>query len=459
MKRIARLLAALVAACFGASVPALAQTGASISVGNFGRQTALVIEGNQTFTTEQIRRGLTLHLDYHLAAHPAAPLAEYTTELERQISRGYHRAGFPAVTVKAAADTNAHRVIVRVNEGPRYRCGDILLSGVPAMTNEVVRRKITQVMAEFEDLSAFLTNVMRGNLRGYVEAVAWRPGEHAPCDDVFSELVTNRVQEALTSLGVYQPRFTARIVPDSVRKLADLKIEFADEGCKGTIAEIEVSGLFTNTRAQLLAYLKLKPGMELQANLVAATSNQLWLSARFFRHDVSLVPLPSPGQFKLVFDLDEVREAPPLDQAFSPKEAALLKFRDWLAGWETRTEDFVISANVTNLPSPGSVDLVLSPLGTALAVREAPSNGPVRLQYALVASQELIGLYSAWRQSKFTMPRASARGHVLLRFRPASPKSYGQGTVSYLIMMGLSHSQPFRLELELQPPFTPNHVV
>ena len=447
MKRIVQLLALVGFASFGAPVPALAEPGAPIAVGDLGRPSALVIQGNQSFTSEQILAGLKLRLDFHVAAHPAAPLADFLATLKRQIGRGYLRAGFPSVQVQATVEADRHHIVVQVQEGPRYGCGEILLCGLPSMTNDVVRHKIAQEMARLEDITILLTNLTRTN----VDAVAWIAGKPAPFDVAFSELLTNRVQEALTALGCFQPRFTTRIVPDSARRLADLKIEFTDEGIKGTISEIEVSGLHTNTRPQLLDYLELKPGMELSATLVTATSNQLWLSGRFFRHDVSLVPLPSPGQFKLALDLEEVREASPLDQEFSPEEKALLRFRDWLAGWEARADDLVISANFTNLSSRGSMDLVVSPSGTALAVREASSDDPARLQYALVASKELIGLYSVWRQCKFEMPRSTAGGHVLLRFRPASPESYGNGDISFQILLGLRHSQPFRLELELQP--------
>jgi tetratricopeptide (TPR) repeat protein len=440
MKRTVQLLTLIAAGCFGASVQA--QAGASMTVGDFGSQSALMIDGNQTFTTEQILRGLTSHLDYHIAAHPAAPLAEYTTELGRQISRGYQRAGFPSVQVNATAETNTHRLVVHVTEGPRYRCGEILLSGVPAMTNEVVRRKIADVIGGLANGS---------NPQTDQDSTVWLPGQPAPLDGVFYKTLTNQVQEALTALNYYQPKVSVQIVPDTARKLADLKIEFADEGFKGTVAEFQISGLQTNSRAQLLDYLKLKPGMALEAKLVTSISNQLWLSARFFRHDVVMLPLPSSGQFKLRLDLEEVREAPPLNRDFSPEEKAVLKFRDWLAGWETQPEDLVVTVSPTGSSLRGRADLILSPSGTALAIRNVLKNGPASLLYGFVASRELIGLYSVERQSKFTMPRINERGYVLLSGRPSSPKSYGQGAVNFQIMMGLPQSQPFRLEMELRP--------
>jgi TPR repeat protein len=433
------LILILLAAGRGLCVGADAAAAPTTQVGDYGHISALGIEGNLAFTKTQIVNALTFNIDYHLAAHPLAPLADYTAWLERKIMLGYRRAGFPSVTVKAAAETNMNRVVVRINEGPRYQCGDILLSGVKTMTNEVVRQKITDVLAGFETGSTGSpTNL---------DLTVWAKNNPAPLDEFFQQSLVQRVQEALSSLDYYQVKVSAGVVPDPVRRLADLKIEIIDEGIKGTIAEIEVSGLYTNTRAQLLDYLKLTPGIELHAKLLTTISNQLWNSARFFRQDMSLAQLPSPGQFKLTLDFDEVPDAPPLNVEFSEKEKAVLKSRDWMAAWEGRSEDFVFSLQFSNLVLIGQADFVVSPSGFAAAAYDSSSN----LVYGAVFSQKLIGLYSAWRQSKFTVPRTKNRGYVLLKVRPESPKSYGQGDVKTIVNLNVANPQPFGLEMDLQP--------
>src|SRR5215475_8280925 len=62
---------------FGAEALAAAAP-ATQQVGDYGRVSALEIEGNQAFTKNQILNALTFNMDYHLAAHPLAPLADYT---------------------------------------------------------------------------------------------------------------------------------------------------------------------------------------------------------------------------------------------------------------------------------------------------------------------------------------------------------------------------------------------
>src|SRR6185436_3244819 len=173
----------------------------------------------------------------------------------------------------------------------------------------------------------------------------------------------------------------------------------------------------------------------IQENVVATISNRLWQSARFFRQDVTLVPLPQVGRHRLTLDLDEVREAPPLHQELSDKERALLRFREWLAGWEKRPEDFVISLGMTNSLLRYHADITLSPSGFALAVHD-DSHRPPKLHYAVVASDKLAGFYSVWRGSKFTMQRTSRSAQVSLRLRPPSPRSYGNGAVQLAMILG-----------------------
>ena len=62
--------------CSGAEPAPSAKPPAPQLVGDYGRKEALVIEGNGSFTKDQILSGMTFLLDYHLAAHPDAPLAD-----------------------------------------------------------------------------------------------------------------------------------------------------------------------------------------------------------------------------------------------------------------------------------------------------------------------------------------------------------------------------------------------
>jgi hypothetical protein len=237
----------------GADLSSVTKTPAAPLVGDLGRKEALLLEGNKTFTREQILEALRWHLEFQIASHRLAPLSDYIAVLERKIVLGYQRAGFPEVTAKATGDVKAGRILLRVSEGPRYRCGDVLLSGFKTMTNEVVRQKIMDAIRGIEPgQSAQQTNL---------NSTLWNRNRPVPFDDLSRGQLTTLIQGALEELDYYQPAVNFRIAPDPAHHLADLKIEIADEGIKGTIEEFEVTGLRTNTQPQLLEYLKLKRGI------------------------------------------------------------------------------------------------------------------------------------------------------------------------------------------------------
>src|ERR1051325_8935768 len=83
----------------GAENPSVDARTAAALVGDLGQRQALRIEGNKMFTKEQILDGLVWHIDYHIAAHPAAPLQSYIRQLEQKIGLGYQHAGFPEASV------------------------------------------------------------------------------------------------------------------------------------------------------------------------------------------------------------------------------------------------------------------------------------------------------------------------------------------------------------------------
>src|SRR5262249_2888507 len=149
--------------------------------------------------------------------------------------------------------------------------------------------------------------------------------------------------------------------------------------------------------------LKLKPGLALPPHLTTEVATQLWRSARFVHHDVTLQELPETGKFKLELDLEELRGAPSLAQELSPEAKAMLKFREWLEDWSKGQEDLSGSIETT-LPGQGvHVDLALSAQGFAIAGRSKADPGQSQSGYALVASKQLAGFYSLWRREKYAV--------------------------------------------------------
>ena len=379
------------------SMAAAAETGDALAgarVGSLGSPEALVFEGNRSYSRNQILKGLSAKIDFHLAAHPAAPLDAYATALERMVVLGYRHGGFPDATAQVSLPTNGSPLRLTVNEGSRYRCGEVLLAGSPAMTNEAVRKAIVLRLSGIEPATG-TTNK---------DDLLWKSGEWAPLDDYTQSRLEETVRVALEDLSHFQPKFTVEPITDAKRMVADLEVTIDEEGVRGTLAEVEMTGLRTNTRAEVLDYLKLKPGLPLPPHLATEVATQLWRSARFVHHDVTLQELPETGKFKLELDLEELRGAPSLGQELSPEARAMLKFREWLEDWSKGQEDLSGSIE-TSLPGQGvHVDLALSAEGFAIAGRSKADRGQSQLGYALVASKQRAGFYSLWRREKYSVP-------------------------------------------------------
>jgi TPR repeat protein len=411
-------------------------------VGDLGRREAIVVEGNRSFTKEQILDGMLWHIDYYVAAHPDAPLAAYVLLLERKIALGYQHSGFPEVTVKTTANPNTRQIIARVTEGPRYRCGELILSGTKTMTNAMVRQKLLDRLGGLEP----------GNTTN-LSGAAWIRNKSAPFDEFSQAQLAATIGKALEELDYYQPKINVRIATEPGRELAELHVEIVDEGVKGTIGEIEITGLRTNTRQQVLEYLKLKPGMELRASMVGSVSNQLMNSARFLYHAVGLRPQTEPGKFKLELELEELREAAPLNQEFPPETKALLKFREWLLDREKQAEDIVLSTSMSNNWLRLEVEAALSAAGIVLAGRIGLSNQPPELKYAFVASKEQVGFYSPWRKSKYVF---QPKGKELSGFVRVTPNLTPGDKHKHQFSVGGGVNSnkggpPFRVDIELHP--------
>ena len=415
-----------------------------VLVGELGRPQALVFQGNQTFPKQVILDGLIYHMDYQAAAHPAAPLADYTAMLERKLRLGYLRCGFPEATVQTSLDTHAQQIRVQVQEGPRFRCGEILVTGHKTMTNEAVRRLVRRAASGLDVVSGQPTNA---------EGTLWVSGQPVPFDEFARVKLAATIQEALAELNAYLPEVQTRVVRAPNRPVADLVVEIKDAGIKGVLAEIEIEGSRHHSRRQLLDYLELQPGQAFQAQMPTTLSNRLWQSARFLKHEVTLARLPEPGRFKLQLLLEDLDEAPPLAQALSPEETTMLRFRDWLERWEKEGQDLVCSLNATSTWFKGNVELVLSPSGLAVAARTPGADGAPRLAWAAVGAAKSAAWYSPWRQRKLVGTQPGGHLQAFLRILPLTEPTRNQ---RFNLSMGAGFSAkdqagPFHLELQLAP--------
>lgn len=388
-----------------ADPPAADPSPASATVGRLSQASSLVLEGNQKFSKEKILEGLAMHLDYHVAAHRLAPRRAFLVMLEEKVVAGYRRAGFPDATAKASVNEQAGQVVLRIVEGARFQCGEVILSGLASMTNQTIRQKIVDRLSGVEVAGQRWDQPF------------WSPGKPAAFGDQSQQSIHRTVLEALVDLNYYQPTCTVRLVPDPARGLADLQIAITDEGIKGNIVEFKVNGLRKNTPAQVLEFLKLQEGMAMRANLAQSVSNQLRQTGRFLHHEVVVRPQTEVGKFKVELELEEHPQASPLSQPPSPAEDAMLKFGAWLQNLDRHVEDLAMELEFRRSAMPLKLEAALSASGIAVVARSTSNTTPA-LRYAITASEHTLGFFAPWRGRKYVVNDFNLAFRILAKVEP-----------------------------------------
>jgi ankyrin repeat protein len=377
-------------------------------VGELGDHARIVFEGAETFARKALIKGLMENADFLLASHPAAPFDAYLDILEQMVFTGYQHAGFSSAKVSTSFDTETQRIVVKVVEGRRYMAGPIKVTGAETVPAGTLIRRLTESYPAPED-TIQLTGLKNTNtgLQGagfeYIDSTGkqvtpqppvWLSGEPVSFDASSVKDISFRISNTLADLGYYFPNMNVEVVPNAVGQTAELQIEILEEGPKAVIESIDVIGNIKNSREDVIDYLGLEPGMLFNRDLKTKTDMLLWNSARFFDYQITPERLDAEdSRIKLSIDLTEHEPAPPISENFSAEENALLKLRLWLAGAQSRNDDFVIDMGDL-LTETGILQLILSNNGAMAQVTETGPSGNAYVAHAIVLSTDYFGIFS-----------------------------------------------------------------
>ena len=436
-------------------------------VGEFYDLQRFVFEGDKTFSAEALRQALKDTIDFFEISNPLAPRDAYLEAIERKLLLGYQHTGFPEARIEARHDAKADQIVVTVAEGPRYVCGGVKVTGAtnvpavaiiePLIPSQVTTQSVQQAFA-FKD-KAPATNPLTEGTSDESEPpdAPWVKGEPAP----FSNLDLKQMRESVTTVlrehGFLFPKANVSVVPDKTARTAELHVEVLEEGPRGVVGQIEITGNKKNTTEAVLRYLELKPGMELPSQLVARIEDRLWRAARFLSYKVSLGSPDSGGGVPLQIQVAEYDEAPPLEQAFSRTEQAMLKLREWLSKLDESREEMIVTLSGLPAPAPEG-EFVLSPRnGVALLAKDASRQTADRDEYAMVLKSGLAGFYSSVGGRKLLIPCTKQQLKVFLKVTSKVAEA-NEGPFNLAAGAGFAQlkekgpgSSPYRFELALPP--------
>jgi hypothetical protein len=136
-------------------------------------------------------------MEFLSAAHPAAPLAEYAPALERMIRSGYLRQGFAEVQVNANVEADKSRVRVTINEGRRFKTGQIRFIGVKGRNDAQLEKRLRDA------LTSPGASVIRGSTLT-LGKVLWKKEDYAPFDEGATAEMKERILAELAELNYYK---------------------------------------------------------------------------------------------------------------------------------------------------------------------------------------------------------------------------------------------------------------
>lgn len=377
----------------------------------------LVFAGIRTYEAADIRQALSEDIDVQVAGDARRPLAEYLKAVEEAVVAGYLYDGFETPQATATLDTKRRRIVVTVDEGPRFRCGAVVIEGLDDKAlAKALRNSLTEPWPDLDSvaienaLSDGTSRVVLEDATGHPKkplARVWRPGKTAEFNDQSQQARDKRIGRFFRAEGRPATEFDSHIETDGESGEAKLIVRIAKLGRKAAVEDISVVGGDAGLREHVEKLLGIDPGSEYSERLRSLWERRLWESGRF----VSAQVLP------LTFDKDRNRsapvlhvgvvehpKAPPLGHPLTPAEDALLKLRSWLYRWSAGNTGEDLVCEVLIDPSKGKAPetfptirgrLVIAPRqGEALSLDVTGPNGRPRFAQNVVAAAGEIILHS-----------------------------------------------------------------
>ena len=181
--------------------------------------------------------------------------------IQKMVLTGYQSNGFPDAQVTVRFDRNTREIVVEVTEGPRYLAGGVLVAGAETIPVDALTRRLTQpfpgdvatVSMPSLDEPLARTKYLDSTGREVVpQEPIWKKGEPVSFAEPSRKWLAARIAGSFHDFGFFFPKVEVDVVPDRESGTAELLVEILDEGPKGIIDAIDVTGNEKNTREEIL---------------------------------------------------------------------------------------------------------------------------------------------------------------------------------------------------------------
>lgn len=434
-------------------------------VGELNEVKHIAIGGAKTFSAESLLNGVRATPDFLEISDPFAPLDAFVEALQRKLQLGYQHHGFPRAMISARLHTQPARIVLTVDEGPRYFCAGVSISGLTNMPARAILERLTLTNApapaprsilQFNDTPpSSAPSGQSGSSRSEQSEALWAKADPARFSDFDLHQIKEQIADTMRNHGFLFPRIETTAVPDPTSHTAELRVDVLEEGPRAVVGSIEFSGNRKNSRDALLRYLDLKPGMELTSQTISNIEERMWRSARFLSNSVFTGSPDASERVPLRIEVAEYDPAPQVDEPFSRADQAMLKMREWLSKLGEGRDEAVLTWS--GVPKPSShYELILSPQGgLAVLAGDTSPDSPSKALEGAVLKPTLAVFCSQARAAKLTIPHLS---EGLLLSAAVGSKAAETNETPFDITIGAGYTPPqedseqhFRIALAVPP--------
>jgi hypothetical protein len=373
-------------------------------------------EGCVKYTPTALERSLSWNLEYQIVKATAPP-DQRLEVIRRLLKAGYLRDGYAEADVRGRLDGRTN-IVVSINEGQRYLCGDLVVTGslhevsstalrgllLPASGGVAGTNRSDQHAGSAFDRLAGRTNAPNDSTA--MTLVGWTPERGAPFDPWAQRQLRAAVSNAFAELGHFFCDFDLRLQKRLAEGRADLVVDVKSEGPPLVIGALEVTGAVTNRPEDVIQFTGLTPGMNITRSLVAEKERSLRQSARLIAGRIVPSSPDAGGRSRVTIRIAEAPGMPPLTQDLSDVAQSCLRIGDWMEAFKTNGDDVVGSFSLSSLTGFSfSCSMIVSPVQgfQALLRDRADASGHDLAVLQALAGGEL-GVYFPRRHRKFIAP-------------------------------------------------------
>jgi hypothetical protein len=402
-----------------------------LKVNNLGDPERIVFDGVSLFPEQQLRLALACDLKYQAAARPSNDTADFLDALEKRLLEGYLNSGCPDAKVRAWRDSKRKAMVVHVDEGPRFRKGEVLVTGPKVINQQAVRDFLTKPQRarpwvyqlggkrldifQKEEKEGKKTNE-EGSANSHDNVTIWESGEAIDFRRIDNSQLERGIRFALAELGYAASPFRVELERDGKQGVANLHVSILQDMPRAVVADIEVAGLKRDSRDALLGYLKISPGDALTGETLRRLDERLSDSCRYWTHKIEVAvpfspdrypPQPATSKSKLVLTLEEYEPAPPLSKPLSSIDETMRRCAGWLNSLarDFGRSDLIITTAAADLRGLAQhAQLVLAADGTIAFDVQLASND-WRLNHSAIVGPHGIEVYDWKNNDKFCISK------------------------------------------------------